>query len=194
MKDMEDIATYIKNRRSIFPGMYSGEKVEDSVIDEMLESANWAPTNKLTEPWRFIVYTGKGLEKLGNDQAELYAKVSKAKGSFVEKTYETLRTKPTKASHVIAIIMRRDPEGRVPEVEEISSVAMAVQNMYLTASAKGIGCYWGTGGITYFKEANELFGLDEKDKFLGYLFVGKPKSEWPTGKRSPIAEKVQWVS
>jgi len=190
----EDISTIIRNRRSIFPGMYSGEIVEDSIINEMLESANWAPTNKLTEPWRFIVYKGKGLEKLGNDQAALYEKVSREKGTFSEKTFETLRTKPSKASHVIAIIMRRDPEKRVPEIEEIESVAMAVQNMYLTASAKGIGCYWGTGGITYFKEANDLFGIEADDKFLGYLFVGVPKSDWPQGKRGPIEEKVKWVS
>ena len=190
----EDISTFIRNRRSIFPGMYSGEKVDDSVINEMLENANWAPTNKLTEPWRFIVYTGKGLEKLGNDQAELYAKVSKEKGTFSEKTFEVLRTKPAKASHVIAIIMQRDPDQRIPEIEEVESVAMAVQNMYLTASAQGIGCYWGTGGITYFREANELFGLGENDKFMGYLFVGTPKGDWPKGKRGPVKEKVKWVS
>jgi len=190
----EDISTFIRNRRSIFPGMYSGEKVDDSVINEMLENANWAPTNKLTEPWRFIVYTGKGLEKLGNDQAELYEKVSKEKGTFSEKTFEALRTKPAKASHVIAIIMQRDPDQRIPEIEEVESVAMAVQNMYLTASAQGIGCYWGTGGITYFREANELFGLGENDKFMGYLFVGTPKGDWPKGKRGPVKEKVKWVS
>ena len=189
----EDISTFIKERRSIFPGMYSGEPVDDSVINEMLENANWAPTNKLTEPWRFIVYTGKGLEKLGNDQAAVYKKVAEAKGSFTEKSYEALRTKPAKASHVIAIIMHRDDDERVPEIEEVESVAMAVQNMYLTASAHGVGCYWGTGGITYFEEAKELFGLREKDKFLGYLFVGMPKSDWPKGKRQPIGDKVKWV-
>ena len=98
------------------------------------------------------------------------------------------------ASHIIAIGMKRDPKASVPEVEEVASVAAAVQNMYLTATAHGVGCYWGSGGITYKKEANAFFGLEEEDQLLGFMYVGNLRSDkWPQGKRKPIDEKVTWI-
>ena len=72
-------------------------------------------------------------------------------------------------------------------------MACAVQNMYLTATAYGVGCYWGSGGITYLDEAKSFFGLGEKDKLLGFLYLGIPKTKWPEGKRKPIEDKVTWV-
>lgn len=184
----------IRKRRSIYPPLYSGEKVDDAIIEQMLENANWAPTHALTEPWRFTVFTGEGLKKLADFQSELYKKLSTADGSFDEKKYQKLQDKPLLCSHIIGIGMKRDPKKKIPEVEEIEATACAVQNMYLTAAAYGVGCYWGTGGITYKDEAKAFFGLGEEDKFLGFLFVGMPKEgKWPEGRRRPVAEKVQWV-
>lgn len=184
----------IRKRRSIYPPLYSGEKVDDAIISQMLENANWAPTHALTEPWRFTVFTGEGLKKLADFQSELYKKLSTADGSFDEKKYQKLQDKPLLCSHIIGIGMKRDPKKKIPEVEEIEATACAVQNMYLTAAAYGVGCYWGTGGITYKDEAKAFFGLGEEDKFLGFLFVGMPKEgKWPEGRRQPIADKVQWI-
>jgi len=182
----------MQNRRSVLPHMYTGETVDDKIINEMLENANWAPTNKLTAPWRFVIFKGNGLKKLAEFQSNLYREISEAKGTFEPTKYEMLNTKPLKASHVIAIGMKRDEKQRLPEVEEIEAVACSVQNMHLTATSHGIGCYWGTGGITYIDQAKPFFGLGEKDKLLGFFFVGMPK-KWPRGKRKPIAEKVTWI-
>lgn len=189
-----DLNELIKNRRSIFPKMYSQDPVPEEVIQQMLENANWAPTHRFTEPWRFTVFQGEGLKKLAAYQAQLYKKVTEADGSYEERKYQKLANQPTMASHVIAIAMRRDPEKSIREVEEVAAVSMAVQNMYLTATAYGIGCYWGTGGITYMNEAKEFFGLGEEDKFMGFLYVGKLNGEIKAkGLRKPIEEKVTWV-
>lgn len=160
----------------------------------MLENANWAPTHKLTEPWRFVVFTGDGLKKLAAFQGECYKQVTEAKGSFDQKKYEGLKSKPLECSHIIAIGMKRDEKKSVPEVEEIGAVFCAVENMYLTATAYGIGCYLSTGGVTNFEEAKEFFGLGKEDKLLGFLNVGMPKGLPGDGKRKPIDEKVKWVS
>ena len=184
----------MQERRSIYPNMYSDVPVDDGIVREMLENANWAPTHRLTEPWRFVVFKGEGLKKLATFQSELYKTLSTAAGNFDETKFNKLATKPLLASHIIAIGMKRDPKASVPEVEEVASVAAAVQNMYLTATAHGIGCYWGSGGITYKKEANDFFGLGEDDQLLGFLYVGNLKSDkWPAGKRKPIEDKVTWV-
>ena len=193
--DKEQATELIRNRRSIYPAHYSDEEVGQWIIEEMLENANWAPTHRLTEPWRFVVFTGNGLKKLANFQSELYKKKATGEGNFDELKFEKLATKPMKASHIIAIGMARDPKASVPEVEELSAVAMAVQNMYLTATAHRVGCYWGSGGVTYYEEAKPFFGLNVDDKLLGFLYIGNVKSDnWPQGKRNPIGEKVTWVN
>ena len=78
-------------------------------------------------------------------------------------------------------------------MEEVAAVSMAVQNMWLTATANGVGCYWSTGGVTFVDGAQEAFGWGKKDKLLGFLYCGMPKKKWPKGKRKPIDKKVKWV-
>lgn len=192
MFNTEEFNRLIKHRRSIYTAQFTGAKVDDTIVAQMLENANWAPTHGLTAPWRFTVFAGDGVARLASFQAELYKEVTSASGSFDTGKYEGLKTKPLSASHVIGIGMKRDERGKIPEVEEIEAVACAVQNMYLTAAAYGVGCYWGSGGVTYMDEAKPFFGLGPNDKFLGFLFVGVA-SKWPEGKRQPILEKTAWV-
>lgn len=189
----ELVNNLIRNRRSVFQQQYSGERVDDVIVTQMLENARWAPTHKLTEPWQFIVFTGDGLRKLGEQQAAVYKRVTEANGTFKEERYQNLLTKTTLSSHIIAIGMKRDEKKSVPELEEIGAVFCAVQNMYLTAAAYGIGCYLSSGGVTYFEEAKELFGLDKDDKLLGFLHIGVPKTQMPDSKRKPIEDKAVWV-
>ncbi|WP_420580029.1 nitroreductase family protein [Reichenbachiella sp.] len=188
--DTAQISDLIKNRRSIFPKNYSGERVPDEVISEMLESANWAPTHKMTEPWRFTVFCDEGIEVFADFQADLYLK-SAGKKSDKDKV-KKLKSKPLMCSHIISIGMKRNKS--IPKMEEIAAVAAAVQNMHLTATAHGVGCYWSTGGVTYNKEANAYFDLGEKDLLMGFLYIGMPKkAKWPKGKRKSIDKKVKWV-
>jgi nitroreductase len=89
--------------------------------------------------------------------------------------------------------MKRDEKKSVPEIEEAGAVFCAIQNMYLTATAYGIGCYFSTGGITYFEEAKEFFGLGAEDRLVGFLHVGMPRRPAPQGRRKPVNEKVVWI-
>lgn len=183
----------IADRRSVYQAQYSGEKVDDGVIRQMLENANWAPTHKLTEPWRFVVFTGQGIVKLAEFQSSLYKRISTADNTYREDKFQNLLTKPLLSSHIIAVGMKRDSKKSIPEVEEIGAVFCAVQNMYLTASAYGVGCYLSTGGITFNEEAKPFFDLGPDDRLLGFLHVGMPKGPVPIGKRTPIEQKVKWV-
>ncbi len=188
--NVEETNKLIRHRRSIFPVCYTDEVIADDIVNQILENATWAPTHKLTQPWNFTVFTGKGLNKLAEFQANLYKKLSGDK--FEQKNFDKLMEKPLKCSHVIAIGMNRNK--LVPEVEEVEAVACAVQNMALTASAYKLGSYWGTGGVTYKEEAKEFFGLGEDDKLLGFFFLGVPSIEWPNrAVRKPVSEKVTWV-
>ena len=192
--DPQLINHFIQNRRSVFQSQFSGEKVDDAIVSQLLENANWAPTHKFTEPWRFIVFTGDGITKLAEVQSKLYKEVTQASGTYKEDRYQNLLTKPHLSSHIIAVAMKRDEKKSLPEIEEVGAVFCAIQNMYLTAAAYGVGAYLSTGGITYFEEAKEFFGLGANDKLLGFFHVGMPNRELPKGKRQSISEKVKWVT
>ena len=190
----ETIDKVIESRRSVYQQQYSGELVDDAIVRKILSNANWAPTHKLTEPWRFVVFTGEGLKKLAFFQAELYKKVTTANATFKEDRYQNLLTKPMLSSHIIAVGMKRDEKKSVPEIEEIGAVFCAIENMYLTATAYGVGCYLSTGGVTYFDEAKEFFGLGADDKLIGFFNLGMPRIDVLSGKRKPIEDKVVWVN
>jgi nitroreductase len=192
--NIQEFNLLIKNRRSVFTRDYTGEKVDEAIIHQMLENANWAPTHKFTEPWRFVVFTGDGLQKLADFQSECYKQVTTVNGTFSESKYEGLKVKPLEASHVIAIGMKRDEKKGLPEWEELGAVFCAVENMYLTATAYGVGCYLSTGGVTNFEEAKEFFGLGKEDKLCGFMFVGMLKGEPHEGRRKSIQEKTKWIN
>lgn len=185
------VSELIRKRRSIFPKTYNDKPISKEIIDEVLENANWAPTHKFTEPWRFRVITGKGLERLANYLSTFY-KNNTPEESFSERKYNKLKTKPMQAACIIAICMKRDEEERIPEWEEIASVACAVQNMYLTCTAHNIGCYWSTPKVAL--QANEFLGLREGERCLGLFYMGHHDLPEMPGKRNPIGEKVEWIT
>src|SRR5690554_7394440 len=119
------IKDIIKNRRAVFPAQYNEESITKEEITAVLESANWAPTHRRTEPWRFKVFHGESQKALGEFMAETYKNTAE---KFSERTYVKMKENPVKAGCIIAICMQRDPKESVPEWEEIASTAMAVQN------------------------------------------------------------------
>lgn len=86
----EEVNKIIRGRRSMFVSQFKeNDPVDDSIIEELLENARWAPTHKLTQPWQFIVYTGEGLKKLGDYTAEMYKTRAEKNGTpFLEATYD----------------------------------------------------------------------------------------------------------
>ncbi len=185
------ITDIIKSRRSIFPPMYTGDKVSDDVIWEILDNANWAPTHKMTQPWRFIVIPQEKISDWVDYAAEWYRRYT-PEDKFSEVKHTKIKTKPLKASHIIAIIMSRDKEKRVPKWEEKAAVACAVQNMYLTITAMDLGGYWSTP--TYALGADEYFDLKSRERCLGLFYIGVPQEDIDlSSKRDDIRSKVTWL-
>jgi nitroreductase len=180
----------IRRRRAIFPNSYTDKAIGKETIQEILENANWAPTHKLTEPWRFKVIMEGGLERLGDYMGEYYKRHTPAE-LFSEMKYKKNMENPRRSACVIAICMKRDPAQRVPEWEEVAAVACAVQNMWLTCTAHGIGCYWSTPQAAL--EAGEFLGLEEGERCLGFFYLGHHEMPELPGKRTPIGGKVQWI-
>lgn len=191
---LKNLRGIIASRRTVKPDRYTGETIDDHLITEILEASNWAPTHGYTEPWRFTIYSGDSLIRLGEFLASLDQPDQDAE-DFNSKRFERLQKRPAMASHVIAIGLKRGNNPKVPEVEEICSVAMAVQNMWLMAHALGLGAYWSTGPLAFRDEVRDFIGLDKGDRSLGFFYLGKTEKNDTPGKRlSSINEKLRWES
>ena len=92
---------------------------------------------------------------------------------FLEKKYKDIMLKSEQASAIVSI--SANFSGLVPEWEEVASVSMGVQNMYLTATAHGIGCYWSTPKMINY--LSEFLSLEENQKCLGLFYLGNLPEE-----------------
>ena len=190
--NLSDITNLIKDRRTITPENYTDRKVQKEVIKDILTNASWAPTHGMTQPWRFKVFMGDTLTRLGEFTANLYKDLSD-EDSFKEIKFNKIKNRPQMTSVVIAVCMKRDPRLKIREIEEVEAVACAVQNMYLTCTAYGLGSFWATPALIYSEQMNDFLGLDKEDKCLGLFYVGYPKIDWPKGYRKPLEHLVEWM-
>ncbi|SEI56413.1 Nitroreductase [Dyadobacter koreensis] len=186
---IKSINEVIRTRRSIFPPSYIQQEIPREVLESVLENANYAPTHKLTEPWRFTVFTGDGLVKLADYMGEAY-RASTTAETFSEAKYEGTRSKSLKSAAVIAIVVELHPE-KIPEWEEIAAVACAVQNMWLTATANNIGAYWSSPSVT--ESLRQFLDLKENQKCVGFFYMGYHNLGEVAARRTPIADKITWV-
>jgi len=185
-----ELSELIKSRRSIFPKQYIEKEISDDTIMQILENAKWAPSHKLTEPWRFKIFKGAGIQKLSDYLGSEYLKNFQG-DSYSEFKYKKTIKKPLKCGAVIGICMQRDPAGSIPEWEEVAAVACAVQNMWLSCTALSIGSYWSSPSLITGK--NDLMNLAEGETCLGLFYMGYWEGRTPEPKRDNIENKIQWI-
>lgn len=183
------ITEIIEKRRAVFPRQYNTDSISKEEIQKVLEAANWAPTHKHTEPWRFkVIYGTERLEQFSKFLGERYKATAKR---FSQGKYERTMEKVKRSGCIILICFQSDPKNRLPEWEEVAATAMAVQNMWLTAAELEIGAYWSTSGLR--QDIGQFVELNEGERCLGFFYMGKYDGELPEGKREPIEDKVEWI-
>ena len=189
--EVSTIRDIIRSRRSVFPPEFIEKEIDKDILTDVLENANWAPSHKLTQPWRFKVLMGDSKGRLADFMAERY-KQNCSGGNFLEKKHQKLLTNPRKAAAIVLICMHRDPEERIPEWEELASVSAAVQNMWLSCHAHGIGGYWSTPALIE-DIGKDFLILAENEQCIGIFYMGYHQGTSKTSKRNPIESNVEWL-
>ena len=177
-----DINQIIKERRSIFPKEFTGEIIEDDVIETLLQNAHWAPSHRSTLAWRFRVYKGASKDKL----FEFW------RSNAIPTKYKKIDFNKEKTSH--AIIISAVDTGKNPYEEELASTACAVQNIYLSLSQfPEVGGYWGTGNGIYQPHFETFTKMEENEFCMGYFLLGKVKNKRKESERINYKNNVIWV-
>ena len=117
-----DLLEIMKHRRSV--RKYTGEKIEEEKLQQILTAALLAPSGRAIRPWEFVVVRDK----------EVLTKLSKAREHGAEML----------AGAECAVVVFGD-ESKTDVWTEDCCNAMA--HMYLMASALGVGCCWIQGRL-----------------------------------------------
>ena len=186
------LAAVVAGRRDI--RRYRPDAVPEELLTAVLEAGHRAPSVGHSQPWRFIVVTDPATrdraaamaDRARVDQAAHLA--SERAARMLDLKLEGLREAPV---GVVVACDRRTPAtgvlGRAtfPDAD-LWSCATAIENMWLTARAHGLGMGW----VTLFDpdELADLLGLPEGVVTLGWMCLGWPDERPP----SPGLERAAW--
>ncbi len=187
-----DVIRAIETRQSM--GRVKQDPVPKELVERILESAVHAPNHKITEPWRFHVFAGKGRGELARARAEIARLQSEAEGEDEEMAAGRIsreRKKAFRAPVVIAVISKAGRD-EVETLENYAACAAAVQNMQLTAHALGLAAMWRTGPVAYHDHMRNFFDLKEGDRMVAHLYVGYPDMGERPRRRKPARERTVW--
>lgn len=141
----------------------------DAVLENIYQAALRAPDHGRLRPWRFVVVSGEGLDKLGR----LFADVASADDPGLSQAErEAAYAKAQRAPVIVVAVATVQKHPKVPRLEQLMSTAAAVQNMSVATFAQGYGAVWRTGPLAYHPLVREAFGVSGEDEIVGFLYVG----------------------
>ena len=144
---------------------------DDSQLRQIFDAALRAPDHGALRPWRFVLIRGDARLKLGELLVDLAC--ARAPGE-PRSAHEHRGRRALAAPVVIALVVSLTRETKVPEVEQLLCVGAAAMNMLNAIHALGFGGFWATGPDSYEQQMHRALGLTERDRLLGFLFVGTP--------------------
>jgi nitroreductase len=183
-----DVFEAIHGRQSI--KKVKPDPIPREMIEKLLSAAVQAPNHHKVRPWRFVVLTGDGRKKLGDVFAASFA------GRHPDLPPEALdkpRSTPLTAPLVIAIGVDKPTEPKVLEIENVSAVAAACQNILLAAHALGLGAKWKTGEWADDPKVKEFLGFAPDQHLLAFIYVGYPEVPSEPKQRPNFEDRVIWI-
>lgn len=183
-----EILETIRSRQSV--GEVKPDPVPRALIEQLLTAAVQAPNHYKVRPWRFVVLTGAGRERLGEVMARsLNEKFPDLLPAALEKEH----AKPLRAPLVIAVAVDKPAESRVIEVENICAAAAACQNLLLAAQALGLAAKWRTGDTARDPHVKQFLGLEPDQHLIAFLYIGYPAAEAGTVERPGFEDRTIWM-
>lgn len=173
---------------------FSGGEVAPELLERLLQAAHQAPSVGLMQPWRFIRIQDSALRKqiadLVEQERQLTADALDERGaSFLQLKVEGILD----CAELLVVAL---PEGReqhifgrrtLPEMD-LASLACAIQNLWLTARAEGLGMGW----VSLFdpQALGELLGLPTEARAVAILCLGPV----PEFYKQPMLAEEGWTT
>ena len=159
-------------------------------LELIVEAGLRAPDHGKLRPWRFVAIRGKARARF----AEVCVSALRARDpDATEAEADRMRGKLTAPPLVLALGVHVTPAHKVPEVEQVMSVAAAAMNMLNAAHALGFAGKWITGPNAYDPAVAEALGFAAPDHLAGFLYLGTVAEPPFAGPRPAVGEHfVEW--
>lgn len=187
---MQTLQNFLKTRRSSKIASLKDPAPSTEQIREILSLATRVPDHGKYNPWYFIVLEGTARAQAG----ELLRK------AYVTENLEALPAKRDleaerflRAPLVIAVVSRIR-EGKNPQWEQILSGGAVCYNLCLATNALGFGANWVTEWYSYSPAFRDLMGLDERDHFAGFVYIGTTDEKNEERERPDLTKIVTYWS
>lgn len=182
-----DILDAIRQRRAVRE--YKTDPVQRSLLRDLVEAANWAPSAMNGQPWHFVVVTNRTLLDRISEEAKRWSLDHDSGGDaqlralLKDSNFHILH-------HAPALVVIVTP---VPVKWNRESCALAAQNLMLAATAYGLGSCW-IGLAENFLESeagHQLLRLPASDHIVAPVAIGYPRGLLqPVPRRPP---HITWL-
>ena len=160
------------------------------LIEKLLDAAVQAPNHYKVRPWRFVVLTGEGRNRLGGVMA---ASQQEHHPEFPQEAFDKSRALPLRAPVVIAVGVDKPSEAKVLEIENVCAAAAAIENLLLAAQAMGLGAKWRTGEWARDTKVKEFLGFESDQHVIGFIYIGYPEFVPGPAPRPSFEDRTVWM-
>lgn len=202
---VHDFYEVLQRRRDV-RAEFSGEPIDPEVLHRVLSAAHAAPSVGLSQPWDFVLVsdldTRRAFRQHVLTERETFAGSLDAERG---QTFAKIKIEGILESS-LGIVVSYDPQRGSPAVlgrhaiadAGLYSVCLAIQNLWLAATAEGLGVGW----VSFYREEflADLVGLPAGVRPVAWLCVG-PVRELQTvpdlerhgwRRRRPLDEALHW--
>jgi 5,6-dimethylbenzimidazole synthase len=165
-------------RRRDVRSEFTGEPVDDTVLYRVLGAAHAAPSVGLSQPWDFVVIcdevTRKTFQQHVAEQRAVFA--AELSGERAE-TFTRVKIEGILESS-LSVVVTYDPHRAAPAVlgrhtiadTGLYSVCLAIQNLWLAATAEGLGVGW----VSFYEEKflQQLLDIPAPVRPVAWLCLG----------------------
>jgi 5,6-dimethylbenzimidazole synthase len=168
----------VLQRRRDVRAEFSGEPIPDDVLERVLDAAHSAPSVGLTQPWDFVLVTDRETRASFRDhvlaERDVFARSlpDDRKSTFADIKIEGI------LDSSLGIVVTYDPGRGAPDVlgrhaiadAGLYSVCLAIQNLWLAATAEGLGIGW----VSFYREPFlcDLIGIPAGIRPIAWLCAG----------------------
>lgn len=208
----------IASRRSVRG--FKRDPVSREVLEKLIQSAILAPSAVNTQPWEFIVVSGKSRDKLIEILEGEIRSPEQPQEDQKSRLPERLRTnakvhfrqalieagvsmddfspgvfKFFDAPAIILVTLEKSLREHYPLYA--MDTGAAIQNLLLVAPSFGLGTCWETGFLKYEAALRRFLDLDPEKEIVCGIAVGYPDWDAPLNRvkttRAPVSEVTRWL-
>ena len=162
-----ELGEAIKHRRSI--RKFTSKKVEDELLNQIIEAGMWAPSGLNNQPWRIAII----------------------RDSHIKQSIAPLtRYSPIIEGAPVLLLVFLDVDSSYDRTKDIQAIGACIQNMLLTIHTLNLGGVW-LGEILKNKDkVSEIVNAPDNLELMAIIALGHPAEQGGRAYRKSMEEIV----